>query len=334
MLLIKVEKLTRNYKIPNNKGNFFVRLFNSRYKTITALNNVSFTISKGEKVAVLGLNGSGKSTLFKILTGIISPSSGSCKCLDYDPFNERKKYVKNIGVLFGQKTLLIPELSVYDCLKLYKAVYELKQKDIDYRLKIFDKHFGVEKLLHRIVRTLSLGERMKAEILMATIHDPLLFFFDEPTIGLDVQAKNAFKDFLLNYPFGSEKTVLITTHDISVIKEFATRILLLNNGKLVLDIKTKYLKDKFGFKKLVIDFKREPTKSIMENIKTFGCPIEKNKNKLIIKVPVNEKEKIETIKKKIVTDESIISFKVENMDYEETINWLMGEFYADVQKIS
>jgi ABC-2 type transport system ATP-binding protein len=271
-------------------------LFSPQFKTITVLENVSFSISKGEKVAVLGLNGSGKSTLFKILTGIIPPSSWVCKCMGYDPFSDRKRYVKNIGVLLGQKSLLIPELTVYDSLKLYKAVYQLNEKQLDERLKVFDEYFGIEKLLSRIVRTLSLGERMKAEIFMASIHDLSIFFFDEPTIGLDVNAKSAFKEFLLNYPFGSEKTVFIITHEFYVIKDFCTRILLLDNGKLKLDIETKHLKNKFGYKNLVIDFEGKPTKTTVENIRLFGYPIEIEKNSVKIKVPYENKEEIEEIR--------------------------------------
>ncbi|MDK2864379.1 MAG: viologen exporter family transport system ATP-binding protein [Thermotogota bacterium] len=331
--LIKAEALSRTYRIPNNKSrNFITRLFNPRFRSITALEDVSFTVSNGEKVAVLGLNGSGKSTLFKILTGIIAPTSGFCRCLGYDPFTDRKKYVRNIGVLFGQKTLLIPELSVYDCLKLYKAVYQLDQREFNYRLKTFDEYFGIEKLLNRIIRSLSFGERMKAEILMASIHDPSLFFFDEPTIGLDVHAKKAFKDFLSNYPFGSEKTVLIATHDISVIKDFCTRILLLDNGKLALDIETRYLKGKLGYKKLVIEFEREPTENILETIMVFGYPVEKYENRLVIKIPHDEKERIEHIKEKVLMNATITSFRVEDMNYEEAIEWLMGEFGARDQK--
>jgi len=211
--------------------NLFVR----DYKTIAAVDRVSFSIERGEMVGYIGPNGAGKSTSIKMLTGILVPSSGEVRVNGYVPFRQRRQYVKTIGVVFGQRTQLWWDIAVIESFKLLRRIYDVSQRDFDARMERFDQILNIRDYLHTPVRKLSLGERMRCDLAAALLHNPPLLFLDEPTIGLDVVAKDHIRHFLRAINREFRTTVLLTTHDLDDIEELCRRIMIIDHGRVLYD---------------------------------------------------------------------------------------------------
>lgn len=210
-------------------------LFHREYKTVRAVDGISFRIEAGEMVGYIGPNGAGKSTTIKMLTGILMPTSGRIASNGYRPFDERSRYTRTIGVVFGQRTQLWWDIAVVESFRLLKNIYEVSDADYEARMKQFDDVLELKRYLHTPVRKLSLGERMRCDVAAALIHNPPLLFLDEPTIGLDIVAKEHIRAFLkqVNRQFGT--TMLLTTHDLADIEELCKRLMVIDRGKLLFD---------------------------------------------------------------------------------------------------
>ncbi|MBM3281988.1 MAG: ATP-binding cassette domain-containing protein [Candidatus Diapherotrites archaeon] len=193
---IVVRNLTKTYRVPE-KTNGMLHVLTRKNKTITALNKVSFTVNEGEILGYIGPNGSGKSTTIKALTGILTPTSGEVSVLGFVPWKERYEYTKNIGVVFGQKTLLWWDIPPYECFRLYKEIYEMDEKTYEKRINYLIQLFDIKTFMHTPTRKLSLGQRMRCEVVAALIPTPKILFLDEPTIGLDVVAKQRMREAIL-----------------------------------------------------------------------------------------------------------------------------------------
>jgi ABC-2 type transport system ATP-binding protein len=211
--------------------NLFVR----DYKTVAAVDRVSFSIHRGEMVGYIGPNGAGKSTSIKMLTGILVPSSGDIRVNGFVPYRQRRQYVKTIGVVFGQRTQLWWDIAVIESFKLLRRIYDVPQRDFEARMERFNEILSIRDYLHTPVRKLSLGERMRCDLAAALLHNPPLLFLDEPTIGLDVVAKDHIRQFLraINREFCT--TVLLTTHDLDDIEELCRRIMIIDHGRVLYD---------------------------------------------------------------------------------------------------
>jgi viologen exporter family transport system ATP-binding protein len=220
--------------------NLFVR----DYKTVEAVDRVSFSIDRGEMVGYIGPNGAGKSTSVKMLTGILVPSSGEVRINGFVPFRQRRHYVKTIGVVFGQRTQLWWDIAVIESFKLLRRIYDVSQRDFDARMQLFDQILGIRDYLHTPVRKLSLGERMRCDLAAALLHNPPLLFLDEPTIGLDVVAKDHIRQFLRAINREFRTTVLLTTHDLDDIEELCRRIMIIDHGRLLYDGQLGHLKSR------------------------------------------------------------------------------------------
>ena len=210
--------------------NLFVR----DYRTVAAVDRVSFSIDRGEMVGYIGPNGAGKSTSIKMLTGILVPTSGEIRINGFVPFRQRRHYVKTIGVVFGQRTQLWWDIAVIESFKLLRRIYDVSQRDFDARMEHFDEILGIRDYLHTPVRKLSLGERMRCDLAAALLHNPPLLFLDEPTIGLDVVAKDHVRRFLRAINREFRTTVLLTTHDLDDIEELCRRIMIIDHGRRAL----------------------------------------------------------------------------------------------------
>jgi ABC-2 type transport system ATP-binding protein len=210
-------------------------LFVRNYKTVRAVDGISFQIPAGEMVGYIGPNGAGKSTTIKMLTGILMPTSGSVVSNGFRPFPERTKYTQTIGAVFGQRTQLWWDIAVVESFRLLKTIFSVSDSDYAARMKRFDEVLELGKYLHTPVRKLSLGERMRCDVAAALLHNPPLLFLDEPTIGLDIVAKDHIRQFLkqVNRDFGT--TVLLTTHDLADIEELCARLMVIDKGKLLFD---------------------------------------------------------------------------------------------------
>src|SRR5271168_1432783 len=211
--------------------NLFVR----EYKTVEAVRKVSFTIQRGEMVGYIGPNGAGKSTTIKMLTGILVPSSGEARVNGFVPYRQRRQYVKTIGVVFGQRTQLWWDIAVVESFKLLRRIYDVSQSDFDARMELFNSILNIRDYLHTPVRKLSLGERMRCDLAAALLHNPPLLFLDEPTIGLDVVAKDHIRHFLRAINREFRTTVLLTTHDLDDIEALCRRIIIIDHGRLLFD---------------------------------------------------------------------------------------------------
>ena len=195
-------------------------------------------------VGYIGPNGAGKSTTIKMLTGILVPSSGDVLANGFMPWKQRTAYVKNIGVVFGQRTQLWWDIAVIESFKLLRRIYDVSQRDFDERMELFNQVLNIREYLNTPVRKLSLGERMRCDLAAALLHNPPILFLDEPTIGLDVVAKDNIRQFLRTINQRFRTTVLLTTHDLDDIEELCRRIMIIDRGQLLYDGSLALLKER------------------------------------------------------------------------------------------
>ena len=238
MSIIVAENLNKSYPVaiknPGIRGTI-THFFRRNYRLIKAVQDVSFTIEPGEIVGFLGPNGAGKTTTLKMLTGLIHPSSGLVKVGGFVPFRRQETFLQKITLVMGQKQQLIWDLPALDSLKINAAVYNISDKEFQRRVGELTEMLGLESKLTQPVRKLSLGERMKAEILAALLHSPQVLFLDEPTLGLDVNAQVGVRNFLKEYNQLYQATVLLTSHYMADITALCPRVLLIHEGKLMYD---------------------------------------------------------------------------------------------------
>lgn len=238
MSIIVAENLNKSYPVaiknPGIRGTI-THFFRRNYRLIKAVQDVSFTIEPGEIVGFLGSNGAGKTTTLKMLTGLIHPSSGVVKVGGFVPFRRQETFLQKITLVMGQKQQLIWDLPALDSLKINAAVYNISDKEFQRRVGELTEMLGLEGKLTQPVRKLSLGERMKAEILAALLHRPQILFLDEPTLGLDVNAQVGVRQFLKEYNQLYQATVLLTSHYMADITALCPRVLLIHEGKLMYD---------------------------------------------------------------------------------------------------
>ena len=236
--IVEVQELTKEFRTFRRREgvlgaiqNLFVR----ERVIVHAVDHISFSIEPGEMVGYIGANGAGKSTTIKVLTGILVPTGGMVTANGYVPYRDRRRYTKHIGVVFGQRTQLWWDIAVVESFKLLKEIYEIPTADYEQRLGLFSEILNLKDYLHTPVRKLSLGERMRCDLAASLIHNPPLLFLDEPTIGLDVVAKDRIREFLKEVNRLAGTTVLLTTHDLSDIEELSRRIIIIDRGKILFD---------------------------------------------------------------------------------------------------
>ena len=274
--LIRVRGLTRDYRIIQRRegvGGGLVDLVRPRWSTLRAVADVGFDIAPGEMVGYIGANGAGKSTTIKMLTGILTPTAGTVEVGGLVPWRQREQYTRHIGTVFGQRTQLWWDLAVVESFRLLKKIYEVDDKVYAEQLEVFRELLGVDEFLAQPVRKLSLGQRMRCDLAAALLHRPRILFLDEPTIGLDVVAKENVRRFLREIRDLQGVTVILTTHDLGDIEQLCRRVMIIDKGRVHFDGELDELRRRTGHRvRMTVDL-REPTSGARLAEVTAGLPV-------------------------------------------------------------
>jgi len=254
MSFIDVKNLRREFRVFKHREGVwgaFRDLFQRNYRVLSAVDGVDFSVEKGEFIGYIGPNGAGKSTTIKMMTGILVPTSGEIIANGFRPYADRARYTKTIGVVFGQRTQLWWDIAVIESFKLLRRIYDVPESDYVERLGFFRELLGLDEFLHAPVRKLSLGQRMRCEMAAALLHNPSIVFLDEPTIGLDLVAKDRIRGFLKDINRTLNTTILLTTHDLSDIEELCRRVIIIDMGRLLYDGTLDSLRHRFGRRHMI-----------------------------------------------------------------------------------
>jgi len=332
-IMIDVKDLKKDFrktiKKPGLRGSL-TSLIHPKYEIVNAVDGVSFHVSDGEILGFIGPNGAGKSTVIKMLTGILTPTSGSCLINGKNPQKDRKKYVKDIGVVFGQRTQLWWDLPLVETYTVLKEIYEVPDNEYQKRMAFLNAVLDLNDFITSPVRTLSLGQRMRADIAASMLHSPSVLFLDEPTIGLDVVVKDKIRKAIKKINQEEGTTVILTTHDLSDIEQLCNRIVMIDKGKNVFDGNLNTLKTNYGqSREFNFEFDPRELKRVCNyceemkgKYKEFYYTI--NINKVEIRFNSDEisvKEMIETT----ITNIDIRDLVMKDADVEEIIRRIYGK---------
>lgn len=261
MALIEVHHIVKDFKVVEKEKGLrgaLKSIVRRKNKIVRAVNDISFTVDKGEIVAYIGPNGAGKSTTVKMLSGILTPTSGEVLIGGLSPQKNRKQVVKNLGVVFGQRSQLNWDLRLGETFELLKRVYQIDNAMYQQNMEMMDEILEVGKLINTPVRQLSLGQRMRGDLAAAMLHSPPILFLDEPTIGLDVEAKYSIRKFIKKINASKKTTIILTTHDLGDIQNLCSRLMIINKGVIIEDGSLKDLIDRIApYRQLIVDFYEE-----------------------------------------------------------------------------
>lgn len=318
--MISVKNLTKVYQIPVRSKNFFKDIFFRRYKKNTALDNVSFEIGENELVGFIGPNGAGKTTTLKILAGILYPTSGQAEVFGQNPFDKKPEFLKQIAFVMGQRNQLIWELAAIDSFQLNKEIYDVNEFDFKKTVEELSTLLNCKNLLNRPVKTLSLGERMKMELINSLLHRPKLIFFDEPTIGLDIFSQEAIREFIKKFQQQYGSSIILTSHYLEDVKRLAKRLIVINKGKILYDGTLKKITDQYSKVKFIsVVLERKIEENLIGQI---GRPLTNQFPKIVWKIQKDQlPEKISLINKLIPYSD----LNVEEERIEEIIKTLFNK---------
>ncbi len=267
--IVQVRHLTKEFRVlhrRSGKWGAWNDFFHPQYRTIRAVDGISFDIQPGELIGYIGPNGAGKSTTIKMLTGLLVPTGGEILVKGMIPWKDRRKYVANIGVVFGQRRTLWWDLPVIDSLEVLKAIYRIPDPLFNHNLGMFRKILDLDSFLESPVRSLSLGQRMRAELCAAFLHNPALLFLDEPTIGLDVVAKERIREFI-RHLHREGTTILLTTHDLTDVERLCERVMVLDWGKILYDGNLQELTSRFeGVNEMWVSFAENGEDGLLDGL--------------------------------------------------------------------
>ncbi len=322
--IITVNHISKKFKVSKREAglkNAIKSFFKREYTIINSLEDISFSIKEGEIVGYIGPNGAGKSTTLKIMSGILVPTSGECKVNGYIPWKNRKKYVKNIGVVFGQRSGLWWDVPPIDSFELLKDIYEIPQKEYEEKLRELKEYLKLDDILNIPTRQLSLGQRMRCEIASALLHNPKILFLDEPTIGLDAVSKLALRKCIKQINEKTKVTIILTTHDMQDIEALTERIILIGKGKILYDGSLNEIKSKYNEnRKMNIKFKYTNTKISIPNITI----LEQTEESASIVLKHND-DSMANILEKLTNQVEVIDMNIEEMSTDDIIAKLYNE---------
>ena len=327
MKAIEVKNLSKDFKVKQKerglKGSLKA-IIKPNYKTVKAVKNISFEVQEGEMIAFIGPNGAGKSTTIKILTGILHPDEGNINVMGIKKKKNRKKLAYKIGTVFGQKEQLWMHLTPYDNFRFFAAIYDIPEKKAEEKIEELKNLFELEKFINIPVRNLSLGQRIRCEIVASLIHEPKILFLDEPTIGLDPVVKESIRKLIKKMNKEYNTTVFLTSHDVSDIEKLCKRVVIINNGKIVLDDSMTNLKYHYLNRKIV-EVKSKEKISLKDE---EGITVLKDNEKRL-KLQIDTKIKNLSDVLKLIDPENIIDINISNNPLEDIIS----DIYKEVQVV-
>lgn len=322
--IITIKHISKRFKISKREAglkNAIKSFFKREYKIINSLEDINFSIKEGEIVGYIGPNGAGKSTTIKIMCGILVPTSGECIVNGFVPWKDRKKYVKNIGVVFGQRSGLWWDVPPIDSFELLKDIYEIPQKEYEKKLNELKEYLNLEDILNIPTRQLSLGQRMRCEIASALLHNPKILFLDEPTIGLDAVSKLALRKCIKQINEKTNVTIILTTHDMQDIEALTERIILIGKGKILYDGSLNEIKNKYNEnRKMNIKFKYTDKKINLPNANI----LEQTEESASIILKHND-ESIADILNELINQVEVVDMNIEEMSTDDIIAKLYNE---------
>ena len=323
--IITFEGVNKTFKIakrPKGVWGAFLSLFKREYVKKEALKNVSFEINEGDIVGYIGPNGAGKSTTIKIMSGILTPTSGKVEIAGFAPHKDRKKYVSNIGVVFGQRAQLWWDVPVIDSFELLKAIYKIDDVTYNKNLTTLTEKLNLSDILNVPLRQLSLGQKMKCEIAGSLLHSPKILFLDEPTIGLDAVTKLAVRKFIKDINKEMGVTVILTTHDMSDIEALTNKIILIGKGQILYNGSFSDIKKKYGAEKtILVTFDKEYKNAELDAFTLMSH----NKNTATYKTQDPDFHVSDFIKK-AGEKFNIVDFSIKTLNLEEILANLYKEF--------
>lgn len=318
MAVIEVKNLSKSFKVKlKEKGlkGSLKSIIKPKYKTVKAVRNVSFSVEKGEIIAFIGPNGAGKSTTIKMMTSILYPDKGSIKVMGLDPSRDRKALSYEIGTVFGQKEQLWTHLTPYDNFKFFGAIYDIPEAAVEKKISELIELFELGDFINTPVRNLSLGQRIRCEIVASLIHEPKVLFLDEPTIGLDPVVKENIRSLIKRMNKEYKTTIFLTSHDVGDIEKLCKRVIIINNGTVVMDDSMENLKYNYLNKKIVEAKMKEMVNLDDED----GITILKDKGyNLKIEVDTTKKSVSDAIK--LLNPDNIIDINISNVPLEDIIS--------------
>ncbi|NUN66187.1 ATP-binding cassette domain-containing protein [Pseudanabaena biceps] len=324
MAIVTVERLSKIYQIAVKDAGLigtFNHFWNRQYRTIDAVKEISFAIASGEMVGFLGANGAGKTTTLKMLTGLIHPSSGNVQVAGHIPFRRDTSFLQKITLVMGQKQQLIWDLPAIDSLRMNAAVYDIPDKIFKHRLGELTEMLSLQGKLNQPMRKLSLGERMKAELLAALLHQPQVLFLDEPTLGLDVNAQANVREFLREYNQRYQATILLTSHYMADITALCKRVLLIHQGGLIYDGSLEGLRDNFApAREVRVEF-AQPI-SDREGLQKYGQILNVDGQAVCFSVP---REDLTRVISQILAELEIVDLSINEPAIEDVI----GQVFRD-----
>jgi len=311
MNIIEIKNLSKIFKVKVKHG-FWQDIFHPEYRQVKAVNDISFSVKKGESVAFLGPNGAGKTTTIKMLTGLIYPTTGSIGVLGFTPSNRQADYLRKIGLVMGNKAGLNWDLTSRQSFELFQQIYRIPQETFKNALTKLTKLLDVEQYLDIQVRKLSLGERMKMELIGSLLHSPEILFLDEPTIGLDIISKQKIREFLRHIQKESNITILLTSHDMDDVEKVCDRVVVINKGQKVYDDNLLTLMKKYNHFRFVKFIFSEITPAVSLNL---GDLVSHDDQSAMFKVEPKQLPELiaEAAKKYSVDDIDIIPVPLESI---------------------
>ncbi|WP_456272033.1 ABC transporter ATP-binding protein [Bacillus sp. AK031] len=334
---IEVHNLRKDFKAYSSRSGLkgaFRDLFTRNYKIVSAVNDISFTVKQGEMVGYIGENGAGKSTSIKMLTGILTPTAGEVTVNGMNPHKEREKFVQSIGVVFGQRSQLWWDIAVQESFQLLKKVYKVPDAQYKEHMDHVIETLGIQPLLDKPVRKLSLGQRMRCELAAALVHNPPLLFLDEPTIGLDVLVKLKIRQFLKEINEKYNTTILLTTHDLSDIEALCERVVMLDEGRIIYDGALQNLKTEWGeHKEIQFQFLDHPSVEELNSLTaTLGAEWELDDKELRFSAIIEaDDDKISDLIGIVVSAFKVRDMKVKETTTEEIIRNIYEQGVVDIK---